>query len=172
MIGFFRFVLVVLLLTVVAMTSALATMHFAIHGGEVAIPDFRGMTIVDAGERAASMGLQYLSLQSSMYTAEALLNSKNNAAAREQLERILGTSERLGTRLLTARINYLIANSMRAAGNPEAGARYSQVLSLLDEIKKEAGSEHLLDRADLHSIYDDATRWSHAKAPAQSASRS
>ena len=151
------------------LTAQLNLARVAIAEGQpqVALRDLRPVS-----ERAASMGLQYLSLQSSMYTAEALLNSKNNAAAREQLERILGTSERLGTRLLTARINYLIANSMRAAGNPEAGARYSQVLSLLDEIKKEAGSEHLLDRADLHSIYDDATRWSHAKAPAQSASRS
>src|SRR5579872_7433824 len=57
MIAFFRFVLVLLLLTVVAMTSAIVTMHFAIHGGEVSVPDFHGMTVPDAGQRAASMGL-------------------------------------------------------------------------------------------------------------------
>jgi len=51
MIGFFRFVLVILLLTVVAMTSALVTMHFAIHGGEVSIPDLKGMSVADAGQR-------------------------------------------------------------------------------------------------------------------------
>ena len=69
MIGFFRFVLVVLLLTVVAMTSALVTMHFAIHGGEVAIPDLKGMTLVDAGQRTASLGLT-LHVENRLYSAE------------------------------------------------------------------------------------------------------
>lgn len=57
MIAFFRFVLVSLLLIVVAMSSALITMHFAIHGTEVAVPDLRAMTVADAGRRAASLGL-------------------------------------------------------------------------------------------------------------------
>lgn len=57
MIGIFRFVLVVLLLVVVAMTSALVTMHFAIHGAEVSIPDLKGLSIADAGERAGSQRL-------------------------------------------------------------------------------------------------------------------
>lgn len=57
MISFFRFVLVMLLLVVVAMTSAIVTMHFAIHGAEVSIPNLRGMSIADAGQRAASLGL-------------------------------------------------------------------------------------------------------------------
>ena len=61
---------------------------------------------------------------------------------------------------------------MRAAGDPEAEARYSQVLSLLDEIKKEAGSEHLLDRTDLHGIYDDASRRSNSRTPPRSTSKS
>ena len=57
MIGFFRFLLVLLLLLVVAMTSALVTMHFAIHGAEVSVPDFRGATMADAGQRASALGL-------------------------------------------------------------------------------------------------------------------
>jgi beta-lactam-binding protein with PASTA domain len=69
MIGFFRFVLVILLLTVVAMTSALVTMHFAIHGAEVAIPDFKGMTVADAGQRAASLGLT-LHVENRLYSAD------------------------------------------------------------------------------------------------------
>jgi len=39
---FFQFVLVVLLLAVVALLSAVTTMHFAIHGAEVAVPDLKG----------------------------------------------------------------------------------------------------------------------------------
>jgi beta-lactam-binding protein with PASTA domain len=69
MIGFFRFVLVVLLLTVVAMTSALVTMHFAIHGAEVSVPDFKGMTVADAGQRAAAMGLT-VHLENRLYSTD------------------------------------------------------------------------------------------------------
>jgi beta-lactam-binding protein with PASTA domain len=69
MIGFFRFILVLLLLVVVAMTSAILTMHFAIHGAEVAIPDFRGMTVAQAGQRAASLRLT-LHVENRLYSAE------------------------------------------------------------------------------------------------------
>jgi beta-lactam-binding protein with PASTA domain len=68
-IGFFRFILVLLLLVVVAMTSAIVTMHFAIHGTEVAIPDFRGMTVVQAGQRAGSVGLT-LHVENRLYSAD------------------------------------------------------------------------------------------------------
>jgi serine/threonine protein kinase/tetratricopeptide (TPR) repeat protein len=113
-------------------------------------------------QQASATGLKYLALQSSVCMAEALVASKDYARAKDELENILGTSERLGTRLPTARINYLIANSMRATGNSEAAARYNHAHSLLDELKKEPGSEHLLERADLRSIYDDSARWSHS----------
>jgi len=119
-----------------------------------AVRDLRSVS-----EQAANAGLQYLSLQSSLSLAEALEKSKDYAGAKDQLERILGTSDRLGTRLLTAKINYWIANSMHATGNSEAGTRYSQTLSLLDSLKKEAGSEHLLERTDLRGIYDDSAHW-------------
>lgn len=69
MIGFFRFLVVVLLLVVVGMTSAILTMHFAIHGAEVAIPDFHGMTTAEAGRRAASLGLT-LHVENHLYSAE------------------------------------------------------------------------------------------------------
>lgn len=72
MIGFFRFVLVVLLLTVVAMTSAIVTMHFAIHGSEVSIPDLHGMTVADAGQRAAGRGLT-LQVESRLYSTDVPL---------------------------------------------------------------------------------------------------
>jgi len=69
MIGFFRFVLVVLLLVIVAMTSAIVTMHFAIHGAEVAIPDFRGMTMPDAVQRAESAKVS-LQVQNRLYSTD------------------------------------------------------------------------------------------------------
>jgi eukaryotic-like serine/threonine-protein kinase len=69
MIHFFRFALLVLLLCVVALLSAVTTMHFAIHGAEVAVPDFRGLTLAEGMRKAASMELN-LSVDNRFYSAE------------------------------------------------------------------------------------------------------
>jgi len=55
--SFFRIVLRVLVLLVVALVSALTAMRFAIHVGEVAVPDFVDKTPVEAREDAANFGL-------------------------------------------------------------------------------------------------------------------
>ncbi len=69
MIRFFRLMTVVLLLCVVALLSALTTMHFAIHGAEVSVPDFRGLTTGEAMRKAASLDLN-LSIDNRFYSAE------------------------------------------------------------------------------------------------------
>ncbi|HVW77069.1 MAG TPA: PASTA domain-containing protein [Alloacidobacterium sp.] len=69
MIRFFRLLMVVLLLCVVALLAAVTTMHFAIHGAEVAIPDFRGLTISEATRKAASLDLN-LTVDNRFYSAE------------------------------------------------------------------------------------------------------
>lgn len=69
MIRLFRFAMVVLLLCVVALLSAVTTMHFAIHGAEVSVPDFRGLTVADAMRKAASLELN-LSVDNRFYSAE------------------------------------------------------------------------------------------------------
>lgn len=66
---FFGFVLVVLLLCVVALVSAAITMHFAIHGAEVVVPDLTGLTVTDALRKAASQELN-LSVDNRFYSAE------------------------------------------------------------------------------------------------------
>jgi beta-lactam-binding protein with PASTA domain len=53
----FRFVLVVMMLAMVALVSALTTMHFAIHGAEVTVPDFRTTTLSETTRKAAALGL-------------------------------------------------------------------------------------------------------------------
>ncbi|MFT4113356.1 PASTA domain-containing protein [Silvibacterium sp.] len=53
----FQFVLVLLMLAAVALISAVVTMHFAIHGAEVSVPDFKDMTVNEATSRAAALGL-------------------------------------------------------------------------------------------------------------------
>jgi tetratricopeptide (TPR) repeat protein/predicted Ser/Thr protein kinase len=116
-------------------------------------------------EQANTLGLKYLLVDSSVYMAEAMINAKDYAAAIRQLQQQLDSSEKLGLRMQSARIHYLLGTSMRLSGNTaEAAGLYRQAASLLDEIKKESGAERLFDRPDLKSIYDESVRLS---VPAQ-----
>lgn len=65
---FFQFVLIVVLLALVALASAVTTMHFAIHGAEVKVPDFRNMSESDARHHAAVEGLE-MSIEDHFYSA-------------------------------------------------------------------------------------------------------
>ena len=112
-------------------------------------------------QEADQQGLKYLALESSVEMAVAMINGKDYAHAREELDRALGTSEKLGLRLQTARIHFLLGETMRLHGTAaDAQGQYRQALTLLDEIKKDPGAEHVLERADLKPIYEGATRGS------------
>lgn len=63
-----QFLLVLLLVVAVGLVSALTTMHFAIHGAEVKVPDFRGMSEAEARKKAASEGLDF-SIEDHFYSA-------------------------------------------------------------------------------------------------------
>lgn len=65
----FQFVLVVLMLAMLALLSAITTMHFAIHGAEVKVPDLRGLTITEATRKAASLGLN-MSVENRYYSVD------------------------------------------------------------------------------------------------------
>ncbi|HTV82998.1 MAG TPA: PASTA domain-containing protein [Acidobacteriaceae bacterium] len=65
----FRFAMLALLLMAVAMTSAIVTMHFAIHGAEVKVPNLRGMTLAEAGRQTAELGLR-MHVESRLYSAD------------------------------------------------------------------------------------------------------
>jgi eukaryotic-like serine/threonine-protein kinase len=65
----FKFAVVVLALAVLAMLSAIMTMHFAIHGAEVTVPSFKGLTVAEATDRAATLGLN-LMVDNHFYSVE------------------------------------------------------------------------------------------------------
>src|SRR6204780_3638836 len=54
---FFQIASLVMLLVAVALLSAIATMHFAIHGAEVQVPALKGMTVAEARSQTTGMGL-------------------------------------------------------------------------------------------------------------------
>jgi serine/threonine protein kinase/tetratricopeptide (TPR) repeat protein len=112
-------------------------------------------------QEADSLGLKYLSVECSVYVGEALVNSKDYSRARQELEPALGKAEKLGLRTLLARDHYLLGTTLRLTGNgTEATGHYREALRLLDEARKEAGAEKVIERSDLKTIYTEAARWS------------
>jgi serine/threonine protein kinase/tetratricopeptide (TPR) repeat protein len=112
-------------------------------------------------QEADTLGLKYLSAECSIYLAEALVNTRDYSRARQELDRAVAKSERLGLPTLSAKGHYLLATALRASGDStEATPHYREALRLLDEIRKEAGAEKVIERADLNPIYSDCTRWS------------
>jgi beta-lactam-binding protein with PASTA domain len=65
----FQFGLVLLMLFVLAMLSAIVTMHFAIHGAEVTVPSFKGLTAAEATSKAAALELN-LSVDNHFYSVD------------------------------------------------------------------------------------------------------
>jgi len=77
----------------------------------------------------------------------------------------MGNAEKLGARTLLARDHYLLATALREmGGGTEATGHYREALRLLDEIRKEAGAEKVIERADLKPIYTESARWSQGDA--------
>jgi eukaryotic-like serine/threonine-protein kinase len=112
----------------------------------------------ELSQEADRRGMKYLQLLSSVDLATALIDNKDYAGGRQELERALNTSEKLGTRMQTATIHYLLGNAAAKTGDAAgAVAQYKQAVVLFDEIKKEQGAEHALERADLKLMYNEAT---------------
>lgn len=65
----FRFLVVLLVLAGLSLLSAITTMHFAIHGAEVTIPSFKGLTVSQATEKALSLGLN-VGVESHYYSVD------------------------------------------------------------------------------------------------------
>jgi hypothetical protein len=95
--------------------------------------------------------------------AEAMIQSHDYTHARQELQRALLLSDKLGQQSLSAHAHYLFATIARdSANNTEAQDNYRSVVRTLDTMKKEAGAEKLLQRADLKLMYEESTRWSQA----------
>ena len=69
MLRLFQFVILTLGLALVALTSAIVTMRFAIHGAEVEIPSFQGLTAQQAQAKAAELGVE-MTIDNRFYSAE------------------------------------------------------------------------------------------------------
>jgi len=117
-------------------------------------------TLKDLSQQAESQGLKYEAVQCSLDLGEALINTKAVPQARVELERALTRSEKLGLRSLQARAEYLLATVSRLSGsNSLALDHYHQSLRLLDDIRKEAGNDKIMNRSDFAAMSNDIKRW-------------
>ena len=127
----------------------------------VAIADGRSQSAVSelraAIQQADTLHLKYYWLRSRVDLAEAMIKSKDYLHSRQELENALGSSEKLGLRLETARIHYLLGDTLRLGGNAgDATHQYQLGRDIFEELKKDPGAEHLLDRSDLHTMYTES----------------
>jgi eukaryotic-like serine/threonine-protein kinase len=136
-----------------------AEITLGVGNAESAMREFRKLT-----QQADSRNLKYLALESSVDGAEATIARKGYAEAQQQLQSDLGKSERLGSRLQSARIQFLLATALRLSGNTsDASGHYQQALTLMEDMRKDSGAEKLLDRPDLKSMFTEASRFTTAR---------
>jgi len=132
---------------------------------KVAIQEGRGKEAIASlkplCQKAEALGLKYLAVQCSLSMSEAMIQVKDYAHAKPELERLMLTSDKLGLQPSSAGAHYALATILRVSGNSaEAQDQYRQALRLLDAISKEKGAERVLQRSDLSTIYNESTRWS------------
>ena len=102
---------------------------------------------------ADRLHLKYYWLRGSVDLAEAMIENKDYVHARQELDQALNASEKLGTQLETAIIHFELHNLLNQAGDiAGAASQFREATASLDNIKKEQGSEHILDRADLKQV--------------------
>jgi serine/threonine protein kinase/tetratricopeptide (TPR) repeat protein len=114
---------------------------------------------------ADSLGMKYLGFEASALLGEALVESKDYERARQELERLAAKAEKLELRSVLAQAHYSLAMALRLSGHgPEATTHFRQALQYLNEIRKDTGSDAVLQRSDFNPIYSESSRWSQSIA--------
>ena len=125
--------------------------------------DGRGKAAIDSlrllADQAESLGLKYIAVECSTLLAEAMIQDHDYARARQELERALLRSDKLGVKPLSAKVRFLLATTARQSSQTsEAQDNYRGAIQLLDAMGKEQGAEKILQRSDFKTMYDEAKR--------------
>jgi serine/threonine protein kinase/tetratricopeptide (TPR) repeat protein len=137
--------------------SKLNSARFTLEEGQpqVAMKALKGIA-----DEAEALGLKYLSIECSILEAEGKMQLKDYPAARQQLERAVLQSEKLGLQPLLLRAHFFFGRWSRDQGaTPDATGHYQQALNLLDASKKDPGADKIMERADFKAIYAESDRW-------------
>ena len=88
-----------------------------------AIPNLRALI-----KQADDLSLKYSSVESSIFMAEAMMQSHDSAHARQELQRALLLADKFGQQSLSAQAHYLLATIARDSNNnTEAPDNYRSV---------------------------------------------
>ena len=90
----------------------LAKVQVAEKSGRQIIPNLRSLI-----QQTDDSSLKYSSVECSIFMAEAMMQSHDNTHAREELEKALLRSDKLGQQALSVRAHYLLATIARDSGN-------------------------------------------------------
>ncbi len=137
---------------------ALARVDAQEESPQLAINTFRKL-MQDADDQS----VPNISVECSLYMAEAMIRSHDNERAQQELERALLRADKIGLKPLSIKAHYLLGTAFRASGNElEAQQHYLTTIQMLDDMRKEPGSDKILQRVDFKTMYDEATRWTEA----------
>ncbi len=104
-----------------------------------------------------SLGMKALSVEASVFLAQAKLDIGETEAAEQEATRALNRAEKLGLRMEQARIHYLLGSALtKSKRAKDAIPHYRETVRILESIAKEDGTSRVLERADVDSIYRDA----------------
>ncbi len=116
-------------------------------------------TLNSLSQDANTIGLKYLSVQCSVFLAEALNETKNYPKAKQELDRALNRSEKLGMRVLLAQTQYLYGRNLVLSGKAaDAKSHFDDAKSVLSDIQKEARTDTILKRSDFSPIEQSAAK--------------
>ena len=110
-------------------------------------------------DETETVGLKTLSVQASIYLAQALLANNKAEDAQQELDRAMNWAERLGLLVDQARAHYLLGEIYSRNGKTkEYVPQYREAVRILESISKENGAGRLLDRSDLKDVYREAIK--------------
>ena len=109
-------------------------------------------------QRTDGLGFKYISVECSVWMAEAMIQRHDYVAAQQELKRALLRSHQLGMQPLSARAHYLLAIAERNSGDHNDALQDDrQAFALLDGMKKDPGAEKILERTDFKAIYQQVS---------------
>jgi tetratricopeptide (TPR) repeat protein len=104
-------------------------------------------------KNADAEGMNYFSLQCSLYLGRALFQSKNYPQSQQTLEMVFRRAQDQGMKSLLPEAHYWLAQTLRASGaKAEADIHMQQAQKLLQDLKNESHSDDILKRQDLKPI--------------------
>jgi len=112
---------------------------------------------------ADSSGLKSLSVECAVRRVEMLPGLGGDAEALREADLVIARADGLGLKVPLARAHYVKASALRAKGNPDARREYEAALRVFEEIKRDAGNENVVKRADLAPLFTESAKGAQAR---------